>query len=255
MTLLIALQEIPNSVAMITPGMRFIEQDPERAEYWIKQGYASPIETPKRINARGWDGLLWDGATVCLIASGPSLTQEQCDAAKKWRSGSGNRRAIVINTSFRIAPWADLLYACDKRWWDKHYDEVLASGFGGERWTTEDFSGAKRITSERLPGLGKRPGIIRQGMQSGYQAMNLAWMAGATKLILLGFDCKPDGKKEHWHGDHPHGMNAKNPYNAWVKNFEALAADLNQEGCEVINATPFSAIEVFPKMDWQEALA
>ena len=57
----------------------------------------------------------WRGRTVVCIASGPSLTAEDCELVRE--SGCP---VIVTNTTFRLCPWADMLYAFDRPWWN-HY--------------------------------------------------------------------------------------------------------------------------------------
>ena len=52
---------------------------------------------------------------VC-IASGPSLTPEDVQAVKEWRD-AGKGKVIVVNTTFRAAPWADAMFAMDAKWW------------------------------------------------------------------------------------------------------------------------------------------
>lgn len=265
MILLRAVKAIPNAVAQIHAGTTFYEPDPEKESYWIKEGFAEAVQDSRTVlrpdvNARGWNGLMWDSATVCILASGPSLTEEQCAAVANWRDGPGRRRVIAINTTFQRAPWADVLYACDGRWWDMYFAEVKEKFLSLSGLWTQDVAAEKKygihlIRSERLPGLGKKPGIINQGASSGYQALNLAWQAGATKVILLGYDAREVNKQAHWHGDHPPEIKSGSPYAQWIKNFVQLAEDLKQSGCKVINATPGSAISAFPRATLDEALA
>ena len=56
---------------------------------------------------------LWRNQTVVCIASGPSLTQDQVDQVKGLNT-------IAINDAYKLAPWANILYACDYQWWDWH---------------------------------------------------------------------------------------------------------------------------------------
>ena len=46
----------------------------------------------------------WSGKTAIVIASGPSLTDEQCNAARATGFDT-----IVVNATFRRAPWANIL--------------------------------------------------------------------------------------------------------------------------------------------------
>jgi hypothetical protein len=276
---LIALQDIP-STTTIRKGDVFFEANELQAEEWIRSGMAKePLtngvqfaDTPKStpiipaLNSRGWDQLFWDGATVVIIASGPSLTAEQCQLVWEWRRSSPSsesRRVIAINTSFRLAPWADLLYACDGAWWDAKdtpgddltYREEALRNFSIDRLWTQDGPtaqkyGLRHIRSARARGLSTLPGLVHQGSSSGYQAMNLAYLAGAAKLILLGFDCKGD----HWHGNHPAPLNSRLPHKQWIDAMGVLARDLESERVVVFNASPDTALTCFPRTPLELAL-
>jgi hypothetical protein len=62
---------------------------------------------------------------IC-IASGPSLTGD--DLALCKQSG---RTVYAVNDVYKVAPWADVLYAADTDWWDYHQG---VPDFQGERW-------------------------------------------------------------------------------------------------------------------------
>lgn len=261
--LLRALKDIPTCINPIRAGEQFHEVNPLQAQEWIGGKYAEPVATLSQRNSRGWDGLYWDGATVVIIASGPSLTAEQCERVRAWREAGDKRKAVVINTSFRMAPWADILYACDMRWWDcvengkTHFEEARESFDLAQMWTTEEPAakkyGIRHIRSVRLPGLGKTPGLIHQGNNGGYQTVNLAYQAGAKRLVLLGFDMHETGGKAHHHADHP-GIRTINNYAEWLAAFEVVAPELKAEGVEVANATPGSALKCFERMGLARAL-
>lgn len=259
--LLKALKDLPTSVNTIREGDLFHEHNPDQVHEWIVTGYAEeykfPINAPKPVEA----DLVWGGATVVILASGESLTTEQCDLVKLWQSEPFNR-VIAINTTFRRAPWADMLYACDGKWWNCvdpetkiTYAEEAAQHFPKERMWTQDKSaantyGLRYIKSERKPGLSKAKGIIHQGANSGFQAINLAFLAGARRFILLGFDCKGN----HWHGSHPSPINTGMPHSTWKKEFVTLAADLEREGVEVVNCSPGTALKAFRQGNLEEEL-
>lgn len=236
-------------------------------------------QVESRVNSRGWDGLHWDGASVAILASGESLSVEQCDAVQEWRHGfvhgkdygangapgmrgdDYNHRVIVINTTFRRAPWADVLYACDGEWWkckDKGqtYLEEARQTFGLDQLWTQDVDAAKEyglnlIKSQRGNGLSLTPGLITQNESSGFQAIGLAQQAGAKRALLLGFDNRGD----HWHGKHPPPLNKINDYYRWGRNAKIIANDAARIGFEIVNCTPKSALECFPAKDWQEVFA
>lgn len=204
-----------------------------------------------------WQGIQWPGATVVILASGPSLTVEQCAEVHAWRHDLHvpMRRVIAINTTFRRAPWADALYACDASWWRIYRDEVGA-GFMGERWTQDIQArelGVRHVESQRAPGLGRRHGVIHQGGNSGYQAINIAFQAGARRIVLLGFDMHGT----HWHGKYSNGLPNTQPwlFKEWIKNFDVLARDLETEGVEVVNCSPGSALHAFRTSPLEDALS
>src|SRR5690606_17577639 len=55
---------------------------------------------------------LWPDSTVVLIGGGPSLTAGDVGACRD------RARVIAINDAHRLAPWADVLYSSDQRWWE-----------------------------------------------------------------------------------------------------------------------------------------
>ncbi|HCZ48509.1 MAG TPA: hypothetical protein DCZ11_05850, partial [Gammaproteobacteria bacterium] len=57
------------------------------------------------------------------------------------------------------------------------------------------------------PGLSASPLRIHQGGNSGYQALNLAVLLGAERVILLGYDMHGG----HWHGRHGGRLNNPEP--------------------------------------------
>jgi hypothetical protein len=97
---------------------------------------------------------------------------------------------------------------------------------------------------------------IHFGGNSGYQAVNLAFLRGARRIVLLGYDmgAGEDGAS-HWHGDHPGGLNRSLPFHVWREAFPQLAADLATEGVRVINASRRTALGCFERMTLEGALA
>lgn len=180
--------------------------------------------------------------TAAIVASGPSLNKQQIRKALKKGK---NWRWIAVNDSYKLAPFADILYACDKEWWDKYASSIE---FEGERWTQDNDAAAQyglnHVSGVSLPGLGTD--CVHFGDNGGYQAINLAYLLGARRIILLGFDCQPVGGLDHWFGQHPEGLVQRQPYESWQQKFPALARDLQAEGVEVINCSPTTALDCFP---------
>ena len=197
---------------------------------------------------------LWPGQTIVCAASGPSLTQEQMKQAME-----SDCRVITINDSYKLSPLADILYACDARWWIWH---KLVGGFLGVRiglawdgvagkiypqWNSENMiNNIHLLASTGDAGLETEDSRgLRTGGNSGYQAINLAVHLGAKRIVLLGYDMKPDDGKHHWFGSHPYDVPAP-PYEKFLELFATLVDPLKELEVEVVNCTPDSALDVFP---------
>jgi hypothetical protein len=124
---------------------------------------------------------------------------------------------------------------------------------GAELWT-QDVDAAQRwglnwIHGKGETGLGRK--WIHWGGNSGYQAINLAYLWGAARIVLLGFDmqCAPDGAS-HWFGDHPGNQGFLNPkkFNSWIRHLETLGRDLNDQGVDVFNASRQTALTCFAQI-------
>lgn len=197
----------------------------------------------------------WSGKTVVCIASGPSLTAEDCELVRQ----SGHV-VIVANTTFRIAPWADALFAFDVKWWDEYHKEVDAV-FKGRKFgysTPCVRYGAESLFHEAW---------FHSFSNSGACAVGLAIACGAQKIVMLGYDCQKTDGKVHWHSDHPSrmsdkqarkrwpdGMSNAESINRWPKQFKAVADYAKERGAVVLNASRVTALDCFPRVNLQEVL-
>jgi hypothetical protein len=176
---------------------------------------------------------------VCL-ASGPSLTPEDVQAVKEWR-GEG-RLVYVANTTYQAAPWADVLFAMDGKWWCVHYDEVRET-FAGELTTTANVVREKLVKVD-----------ITQYRNSGANCISLAVKRGAKEVVMLGFDCMPDQGVTHWHGSHPPGLSDAKTIKVWPLIFDRLAKDMKRKGVRVVNASRRTALKGFERVNLEDAI-
>jgi hypothetical protein len=159
-----------------------------------------------------------------------------------------------------------VLYFADARWWGWHKDDEELKAFRGFKVTIannggitgetvqhpdvhvlKNYGGENQVLSTRQDGLAT-------GQNSGYQAINFAYLAGCRRILLLGFDMRASARgKTHWHPDHP----AKTPpscFSGYLQAFRRLSrkkpADL-----EIINCTPGSALTCFPMVTLESALS
>ena len=179
-----------------------------------------------------------------IIASGGSLTQEDVNYIK------GKGTVIVINNVFKLAPFADILYACDVCWWVAYKDD-LKDWKGRKMSIFHDKDGCeKQKFNTQLNGLGED--CIHTGGNSGYQAINLAYLLGAKEIILLGYDMKVTGGLRHFHGQHKRGLGNNDNYQGWINHMNILANALKEKGIKVINCTRSTALECFDKQDLEK---
>lgn len=198
---------------------------------------------------------MWPGETVVCLGGGPSLTQAQADFVHGvWRAGRA--RVIAINDSYRLAPWADALYACDARWWDWHKGAPEFEGLkvSQDERLAETYPEVRRLTTTGGDGFDPNPAHLRTGKNGGYQAIHLAVHLGARRIVLLGYDMKQTGGRSHWHEGHPVPNTEQVYARVMLPHFETLLRPLDLLGVEVLNATPGSALEVFPTARLEDVL-
>lgn len=194
---------------------------------------------------------LFAGKVVVCLATGPSLTLADVDFCR------GKAGVIAVKNAYDLAPWADVVYGAgvdSTNWWGKNGARVAAA-HQGLRFTLDRkaTAWASLLKIGQPLGLSTAPDTLNTGQNSGYQAINLAALLGAATIVLLGYDMKPDGDRHHFFGAHPTGN--KPVYRDFLPHFRTLVAPLTALGIRVINCTPGSAIECFPKMPLAEALA
>ena len=186
--------------------------------------------------------------TIVILAGGPSLSQEAANQSRHLIT-------IAINDSYLLAPWAEYHYHCDKKWWEWHKDKPEFNAFQGVRITQDEIDDPRvlRIKGAHKDGLSESPEVIHYGSNSGFQALNLAYLLGAERIILLGYDMKiASNGKSHWFGDHPDKVRSN--YASWWSKFSIVADQLKGK-VEVINCNPDSALKCFHKMSLEEAVA
>ena len=136
---------------------------------------------------------MWKGEIVYILGGAPSLLDEKLELIE-------DKKVIGVNCAFLLGDWVDIVWFGDPPWFDWN-EEKLA-----------EFGGLKACCCEKMrfdqPAIkvlerGKKMGLedgknyrtrISWNWSSGGSAVNLATLLGATKVVLLGFDMKPDDK-------------------------------------------------------------
>lgn len=192
---------------------------------------------------------LWPGETCAIFGGGPSLTQAQVDACRGLRT-------IAINDAYRLAPWADVLYFCDERWYKWH--EAAVQDFVGLVVTMENYGlpgDIKHLHNMGRDGLYHEPDGLMTGRNSGIQAINLAVHFGVDRILLLGYDMRAVNGRTHWHEGRPAPASHNVYQQAMLPCFATLVEPLRKRGVEVINCTPSSALTTFRLESLESVLA
>jgi hypothetical protein len=136
----------------------------------------------------------------------------------------------------------------DVQWWDKHIEEVR-----------EVFTGAKLTSSN----MAKRHGTVTVGKlgcdwspmgNSGAGCVAYAAALGASKIIMLGYDCQKTNGLSHWHGSHPRGLGDAGSMPRWPAQFKRLA-DKWDGATHIINCSRHTALTMFERGALEEHLA
>lgn len=188
---------------------------------------------------------MWEGDTVAVIAGGPSASEEGA-----WRLREAEIEIVVVNNAFQLAPWASILYAADEAWWN-HTPGALK--FEGTKASCTKVAGVNWIGRAGKVGYSDKADELHTFGNSGAQAIQIAAKAGAARILLLGFDMAGG----HWHPEHaaPLRTTHGDDYALWRQEMPALAAALADRGIDVVNCSPGSALDCWPKTTLEDALA
>lgn len=197
--------------------------------------------------------------TIYCVAPGPSIGPLDLSILR-------GRRVVAIKWGYlKVAECCEALWSTHARLFYQHQDVKAFRARRPDlpcycmRSTIEGGGTEGVITLENAQeyGLCRDPMGIAFGKNSGHSGINLAYhrlkKKRGSRLILLGFDmCQIDGKS-HFHRDQP----TTPPWqyrNIFAPAFIDLAEELKKDGVEVLNASPRSALEVFPKVDPRDVL-
>ena len=212
---------------------------------------------------------IWEGQTCMILAGGPSLKGQDLSLLVDRHPWP---KVIAINDSWKLRPYANVLYFTDAAWWQRQQNENAFSLDGQVRFHDLLYKGwwlhggegfrehpqVRNVPFSGQVGLELDQRLLRHGSNSGYAAINLAYLFGAKKIILLGYDMKCSGERRHWH-ERQDGWGAEY-FNNVLRNeflplFEFLVLPLEAAGVEVINANPDSALTCWPRMTLEQVLS
>ena len=193
---------------------------------------------------------IWRGSTVYIIGGGPSLKDMDLSIIH-------NKRVIGVNNAYKLGSWVDCCWWGDGGWWDEHAGSL--KNFSGLKVHCCNHHairpGTKRVIRGKPLGIEKRHEYISWNHSSGASAVNLAVHLGAKKIVLVGFDMKKDKDGENnWHDDHKRLGPDWNPYDRFLSVWPHIRRDADKLKIEIINATPDSALTLFPMMNLEDVV-
>ena len=203
---------------------------------------------------------LWEAETAFILAGGPSLAGQGAERLE-------GRRVIAVNSSYIAHPFADYLFAADRRWLHKHTAAIEKPWRGRVVTVTKaigEWDGLLYLRMVAPPVAGKPGGVaistdprtvaLRRTSLQG--AMNLAVLLGARRLVLLGADGGGADKEGRTHHHPKHEWPQK--VGCWKEqrwDLSTTVQPLRDLGVEVLNASPGSHLDLWPIVTLDDVLA
>jgi hypothetical protein len=190
-----------------------------------------------------------------------------------------DKHVIGVNLAYQIGDWIDVIFFGDCSWYLWHRKQLAKVNALKvsccPRFAQKPEDDPERIKflhkdKEYRQGITKKRDRVAWNNNSGAAAINVARHFGVKRIVLLGFDmCLDEKGTSHYHGCHyekisgpkdPKGnpkklpKRKKLPFSRHLKGFPKIAADAKHMGIEIVNASPNSTIDVFPKIPVKELI-
>ena len=250
-----ALQEM--GLMLLTTRSRSVQQINSTREAHLEENRADMRRTVEPYNP--FSEVLADGAwsnePCFIIGGGPSLIGFDFNRLR------GRGHVIVINRAFEFAPFADILFFMDWRFYRLCHDDPARY----RMW--QDFKGHKvflNIMGRKLEdcysvrsvgrhGLSKSiAGGLHHGNNSGVGALNLALCLKARPIYLLGYDMRHENGQAHFHSGYGAVAHEKTAL-SFAREFERIGKGIADKS-GIINLNPRSTLRLFPFGNVDEVL-
>jgi len=177
--------------------------------------------------------------SVLITACGPTLEPELVEQVK------GTLPLIAVSDTIRLFPWADEMLAIDRGWWERRSANANVEASSARRW-----AGVKacQYYGDRF----RLNRFVKSPMPtSGHGALMLAYSLGYRRMLLAGFTMGGNNGSDHFFKDTKFG----NSFPHWVKRMRLLHEVYTRKGVEIVNCTPYSALDFIPFVPIKEAVS
>lgn len=165
-----------------------------------------------------------------LLAPGPSASAGLAARVAHLPVGA-------IGNAFELVPSPAFIAASDGAWWRKH---PLARTWPGPKYSILPAPGVEEVKL-----------ATHQTVNSGVLGLECAKRAGATRILLLGFDMHGS----HFFGPYTNGLRNTAPHQREEHQRQYEAWRRANPRLEVVNCTPGSALRAFPMDELDACLA
>lgn len=158
---------------------------------------------------------------VVILGGGPSL-------ADVPRYLIERPFVLCCNNAYLLRNAPTVVVAMDARWIAQHVCALLARG--DEVYTKVSSSPIAKFhyfKADKESPLSESWDRAA-GLDTGYVAINLAYLAGAKEIILAGFDMGFRGERSHWHDGHPIPTSESNYTRRFKPTYAKLDSALRQ---------------------------
>jgi hypothetical protein len=197
----------------------------------------------------------WNDRPVAIVGTGPSLKSFDFGRLR------GPWHVLAVKQAYHDLPFADTCFGLDLPWMAHHAVELadLALRMPLILAVPSDhaqcITGALYVRREvKCEGLSDDLDWIEAGQNSGYGAVNLAYLKRAKRIVLFGYDYGGEHYCEERYVTRPKDHNARY-MPGWAANFRWMVKQLAAAGVDVVNASPLSRIDAFTKCTIDEGLA
>ena len=178
----------------------------------------------------------WDNEEVWILGGGPSANTFDFQRIRRCH------RIVSVNGWKASACGGRLpaIFSLDNHWIRRHRTALWH--YRGEKYfalpleTWPECGGIRNavyLQWSHADGLSDQPDTICCGCNSGYGAINLAYLKHAKVIHLVGFDMDPNDKEE---------------FRTWAPLFRNMLPQLNARGTQVLNHNPDSFIDAFQRV-------